>query len=110
MGMPQPGTHFPIQNFLKLLEEGKRQSLEVRAEANYIEKGYEVIIAKVSNDLEAYDRVKILRLMEDTINDNRQKNKPQAPVAPARPVQAPAPPQPVQKKPVVAAKPKQEEE
>lgn len=51
MGVPQPCNHFTIQNFLKLLEEAKRQNIEVRAEANYIEKGYEVIIAKVSNDL-----------------------------------------------------------
>ena len=102
-----------MQIFLKLLEDAKKQNAEVRAEANYIEKGYETIIAKVSKDLEAYDRVKILRLMEDTINEYRLKSKPQIPVAPARPVLAPAPvpvpvspPQPVQRKPAIAPKPK----
>jgi hypothetical protein len=99
-----------------LLEEAKRQNAEVKAEANWIEKGYEVIISKVSSDLDSYDRVKILRLMEDTIAEQKNKGKPAsvsatAPVARSQPVNIAPPVAPVQpKKPAVVAKPKKEED
>lgn len=95
-----------------MLEDVKRQNAEVKADANWIEKGYEVIISKVSSDLDSYDRVKILRLMEDTIAEQKNKGKPApVPVARSQPVNIAPPVAPVQpKKPAVVAKPKKEED
>lgn len=98
-----------------MLEDAKRQNAEVKTDANAIEKGYEVIISKVSSDLDSYDRVKILRLMEDTIAEHKNKGKPvppaSAPIARSHPVNIAPPVAPVQtRKPAVVAKPKKEEE
>jgi hypothetical protein len=113
VGVSQSRILFLMQVFLKLLEEAKRQNAEIKAEATFIEKGYEVIISKVSNDLDSFDKVKILRLMEDSISEDKNKGKFSAPA----PVPVPAArPQPVQaapaqnRKPAVVAKPKKEEE
>lgn len=59
MGMPKYGTYSIIQTFFKVIESLKLGSPEVKKEASFIEKSYEILIAKISSDPQLYNRRQI---------------------------------------------------
>ena len=59
MGMPEHGTFALIQTFFKIIEAIKLNEPEIKKEASFIEKSYEILISKLSSDPQNYDRLKI---------------------------------------------------